>query len=234
MAVQALILHCLAGKKPSAGARAATQELEVADYDAVFKSRTIYTGQRQSKPDAPGPAPLYKRILGEAWEALPAPLAALHNTASTEQKAQGFARVEAGTNPFARLLAALYGFPRTGEQVPVKVSFQRRGDGELWQRDFAGRKFSTFQYEGRGHADKLLVETFGPVTFWMALVLKDEKLNLITRRASVFGIPLPLALSPNSSVYEYADADDFCFHVEVRHWLTGLIVRYEGKLRVVN
>jgi hypothetical protein len=233
MAVEALILHCLAGKKPSAGARAAIQELEVADYDAVFKSRTIYTGQRESKADA-GPAPLYKRILGEAWDMLPAPLAALHNVASTEQKAEGMARVEAGTNLFARLLAALYGFPRTGEHVPVKVSFHRRDNGELWQRDFAGRKFSTFQSEGHGYADKLLVERFGPVTFWMALVWKDGKLHLITRHWSVFGIPLPLALSPNASVYEYADEDDFCFHVEVKHWLMGLIVRYEGRLQVVN
>jgi hypothetical protein len=233
MAVQALILHCLAGKKPSAGARAATQELEVADYDAVFKSRTIYTGQRESKADAE-PAPLYKRILAEAWDALPAPLAALHNVASTEQKAEGMARVKAGTNLFARLLAELYGFPRTGEHVPVKVSFHRRDHGELWQRDFAGRKFSTFQSEGRGYADKLLVERFGPVTFWMALVLKEEKLHLITRHWSVFGIPLPLALSPNATVYEYAEEDDFCFHVEVKHWLMGLIVRYEGRLQVVN
>jgi hypothetical protein len=48
MAVQALILHCLAGKKPSAGARPATQDLEVSDYEAVFKNLTIYTGQRES------------------------------------------------------------------------------------------------------------------------------------------------------------------------------------------
>jgi hypothetical protein len=165
---------------------------------------------------------------------LPAPLAALHNVASTEQKAEGMARVEAGTNLFARLLAALYGFPRTGEHVPVKVSFHRRDNGEHWQRDFAGRKFSTFQSEGHGYADKLLVERFGPVTFWMALVLKDGKLHLIARHWSVFGIPLPLALSPNASAYEYADEDDFCFHVEVKHWLMGLIVRYEGRLQVVN
>ncbi len=131
---------------------------------------------------------------------------------------------------FARLLAALYGFPRAGEHVPVKVTFHRRDDGELWQRDFAGRKFSTFQSEGQGYADKLLVEKFGPVTFWMALVLKQGELHYITRRWGVFGIPLPLASSPNASVYEYADEDDFCFQVEVKHWLMGLLVRYEGKL----
>lgn len=233
MAVQALVLQCLAGEKPAAGARPATQELEVYDYEAVFKNRTIYTGQRESKADGES-APLYRRILGEAWEALPASLATLHNIVSEEQKAEGIARVETGKHVLARLLAALYGFLRAGEHVPVKVSFQRMDGGELWQRDFGGRRFSTFQSEGRGKADRLLVERFGPVTFWMALVLKQGELHLVTRRWSLFGIPLPLAFAPGASVYEYADGDDFCFHVEVKHWLMGLIVRYEGKLQVVN
>jgi hypothetical protein len=233
MAVQTLVLHCLAGKKPFAGARPATGELEVSDYEAIFKHRTIYTGQRESKSDAES-APLYKRILGEAWDTLPAPLAALHNVVAEEQKAEGIARVETGKHMFARLIAALYGFPRAGEHVPLKVSFHRRDGGELWERDFAGRKFSTFQSEGRGYADKLLVESFGPVSFWMALVLKQGELHSVTRRWSVFGIPLPLAFAPNASVYEYADGDDFCFRVEVKHRLMGLLVRYEGKLALLR
>ena len=233
MAVQALVLNCLVGKKPSAGARPATQELEVSDYEAIFKSRTIFTGQRESKTDADS-MPLYKRILGEAWEALPAPLATMHNVLSNEHKAEGIARVETGKHVFARLLAALYGFPSTGEQVPVRVTFQQKDGGEVWQRDFAGKRFSTFQSEGRGYADKLIVERFGPVTFWMALVLKQGELHSVTRRWSVFGIPLPLALAPKASVYEYASGTDFYFHVEVKHWLMGLLVRYDGKLQVVK
>jgi hypothetical protein len=233
MAIQALVFNCLAGKKPPAGARPATQELEVSDYEAIFQSRTIYTGQRESITNSAS-IPLYKRILGEAWEALPAPLAALHDVRSREHRAEGMARVETGKHPFARLLAAFYGFPRPGEHVPVKVTFQRKDGGEIWQRDFAGRRFSTFQSEGQGHADKLIVESFGPVMFFMALVLKQGKLHSVTRRWSVFGIPLPLAFAPKATVYEYADGDDFCFHVEVKHWLMGLLVRYEGRLTLLK
>jgi len=233
MAVQAIILQCLAGKKPLSGARPATQELEVSDYEAIFNSRTIYTGERESRLDAE-PAPLYKRILGEAWDMLPAPLAALHNVTSEELKAEGLARVETGRNLLARLLGAAYRFPQAGEHVPVNVSFHRIENGEIWQRDFAGRKFSTLQLEGQGYADKLVVEKFGPVEFWMALVLKQGELHSVTRRWNVFGIPMPLAFAPNATVYEYANGDDFCFHVEVKHWLVGLVVRYEGKLRVVS
>ena len=142
----------------------------------------------------------------------------------------GFARVETGKNLLARLIAVLYNFPQTGDQVPVSVTFRVREKGEIWERDFAGIKFSTFQAEGSGYADKLLVEKFGPVTFWMALILKQQELHLVTRAWSIFGIPLPLAFAPRAIVYEYADGDDFCFHVEVKHWLIGLLVRYQGRL----
>ncbi|HQU37275.1 MAG TPA: DUF4166 domain-containing protein, partial [Anaerolineales bacterium] len=75
---------------------------------------------------------------------------------------------------------------------------------------------------------------FGPATFWLALVVKDAQLHLVTRRWSVFGILMPLALSPNASTYEYEEDGKFCFYVEVSHWLTGLIVRYEGALSLVE
>jgi hypothetical protein len=100
----------------------------------------------------------------------------------------------------------------------------------VWERDFGGRKFSSIQSEGKGYADKLLLERFGPVTFGMALVLKEGKLHSLARRWSLFGIPLPLILAPRTTVYEEADGNDFCFHVEVKHGLLGLIARYEGSL----
>ncbi len=232
MAIQAIVLQILAGKIPPVGARAATRELEVEDYEAIFERRRIYTGQRESKSD--GDAPLYMRILGEAWDALPAPLAAMHNITAKEQRAEGVARVVRGRNLIGRLIANMFDFPQAGENVPVKVEFQRIEGGELWIRDFAGRKFSSFQSEGRSYADKLLVEKFGPATFWLAPVLEDGKLHLVTRRWSVFGIRLPLALSPNASTYEYEENGKFCFHVEVKHPLTGLIVHYEGRLTLVT
>lgn len=231
MAAQAIILRMLSDKKPATGARAATHELEVADYEAIFKTRTIYTGERESKSDA---TPLYKGLLGAAWDALPTPLATLHNLTAQEGRAEGAARVVRGKNLLARLIATLFGFPSAGENVPVKVTFQQKDGGELWTRDFAGRKFSSFQTEGHGYADKLLVEKFGPATFWLALVLKDEQLHLVTRRWSVFGIPMPLALSPNASTYEYEEDGKFCFHVEMKSLLIGLIVRYEGGLEIVG
>jgi hypothetical protein len=79
---------------PVAGARAATADLELEDYEALFARRTIFTGTRTSDPAA-APQPLYQRILGDAWQALPAPLRAMHQCAS-RQVAAGEADVVRG------------------------------------------------------------------------------------------------------------------------------------------
>jgi len=42
--------------------------------------------------------------------------------------------------------------------------------------------------------------------------------------------PLPLWLAPGGTAFEFAVEGRFHFDVEIRHWLTGLIVRYHGWL----
>jgi hypothetical protein len=64
----------------------------------------------------------------------------------------------------------------------------------------------------------------------MALVTGEEKLSLVLRRWSIFGLPLPMRLCPRSTSFETGDNGRFRFHVEISHPLTGLIVRYRGWL----
>ncbi len=225
MAVEAIIKRSLAGKKPAAGARPATQDLELEDYEALFRRRTIYTGQREWKENTYHES-LYHRLLGDAWESLPEPLIKLHGS----KKADGFAKVEVGKNLFSRLIAKLFGFPKAGQDIRVQVRFQPKDGGELWQRTFAGKSFSSFQSEGHGLSEKLLIEQFGAFTFGLALVVEPEKLSLIVRRWSIFGIPLPAAFAPIGNTFEYVTDSRFCFHVEIKHPIIGLIVRYQGWL----
>jgi hypothetical protein len=49
-------------------------------------------------------APLYRRILGEAWDSLPEPLQVMHDVTS-ERTADGVAVVERGSGLLARLVA---------------------------------------------------------------------------------------------------------------------------------
>jgi uncharacterized protein DUF4166/saccharopine dehydrogenase-like protein len=226
MAAEAIIRRRLDGRRPAAGARAAARDLELSDYEALFARRQIFAGVRET-PDAS--APLYRRLLGDAYAALPAPIRAMHDLTGT-LTAEGRASIERGTHPLARAIAAAVGFPPAGRDVPVKVEFTLRDGCEVWRRDFAGRTFASTQEEGRGHFDRLLCERFGPFAFGIALVCEPGRLNLVVRRWSAFGIPLPRALAPIGVAYESVEDGRFRFHVEIRLRLIGLIVRYRGWL----
>jgi hypothetical protein len=172
-------------------------------------------------------APLYRRILGEAWDFLPTPLQVMHD-GTGERIAAGVAVVERGSGWLARMAAFALGLPLAGRDIPVVVSFQARQGCEYWQRDFAGRTFSTLQEQGRGRFERLLYERFGPIDVGMELLCQSERLRFVVRRWSVCGIPLPLA--PHGDSYQFVEAGRFHFHVEIAHPFTGLIVRYRGWL----
>ncbi len=228
MAAEAIIRRCLADRPPAAGARAAATDLELADYEPLFAHRRISTGRRQSSP-ADDRAPLYRRLLGDAWSSLPAPLQAMHDLDS-ELAAEGRAEVERGNGWLARMVAFIVGFPHAGKDIPVKVSFRVEDGREHWQRNFAGRSFRNVQEQGRGRFERLLCERFGPLNVGMALVCEAGRMRLVVRRWSLFGIPMPLALAPRGDAYEFAEDGRFHFHVEIGHPHTGLIVRYHGWL----
>jgi hypothetical protein len=226
MAAEAIIRHCLAGRMPKPGARAGVNDVELSDYEATFARRRIVTGTRQTPQ--PG-EPLYRRIIGDAYATLPRPLQVMHDLKS-ELTATGVASVERGKGLFARLAAAIVGFPPVGDDVPVEVAFRLQDGRELWQRNFAGQRFESTQEEGKGRSAQLLCERFGPLNFVMALVIEGERMRLMMRRWTLFGLPLPLVLAPRIDAYEFAEAGRFRFHVEISHPLTGLIVRYRGWL----
>jgi len=226
MACAAIIQNCLAGRRPAAGARAATEDVDLEDYERLFALRAIHTGTRESVSSE---LPLYRRLLGDAYDGLPAPLRAMHDLGD-RMSAEGTATVTRGTSLLARLAAALVGFPRAGENVPVRVDFTREDGRERWTRTFAGRSFHSTQEPGSGRCEWLVCERFGPLCIGMALVLEGERLRLIVRRCSVFGIVLPLWLAPRGDAYEYAADGRFHFHVEISHPFTGLIVGYRGWL----
>jgi hypothetical protein len=171
-------------------------------------------------------APLYQRILGEAWHELPPRVRELHSVTCVE----GVASIERGRNPLARIAGAVLGFPPSGADVAVTVRFDSDERGETWTRTFAGHAFSSRQYEGRGRSQRLLCERFGALEFAMTLVIEGDRVRLVTRRWSAFGVPLPLWLAPRSEAYESEQDGAFHFFVEISHPLVGLIVRYRGRL----
>ncbi len=228
MAAEAIICKCLADERPAPGARPATADLELSDYDVLFARRAIVSGCRGRTP-ADATAPLYRRMLDEALDRLPAPLRAMHNLTS-DLTAKGRAQVERGDGLLARLAARVIGFPPAGSDVPLTVSFRADQGREIWQRDFGGRIFVSTQEAGQKRWAGLLCERFGPFSFGLALVVDGDKIRLIPRRWSAFGLALPLAWAPGGEAHESVEDGRFRFHVEIRHPLAGLIVRYRGWL----
>jgi len=224
MAAAALIAKVVAGSPPARGARAALEELSLEDFTAQFARRNIRTGTWTRMPAA---LPLYRRFFSDAWETLPQPIRALHDGVA---RARGVAQVERGTGILARLAAAIIGFPKAGKDVPVEVAFSARDGRETWTRTFAGRSFSSEQFEGRGRSAGLLCERFGPLTFGLAMTIEGDRLRLIVRRWSAFGVKLPFFLAPRGESYESVEAARFRFHVEIGFPWTGPIVRYRGWL----
>lgn len=231
MAIEAIVRHVLAGRAPRPGARAAVRDLELEDYDTVFAGRTIYTGSRNDAADEA--KPLFQRLLGDAYNRLPSAIRAMHDVRGSAV-ALGRARIERGRNPFAQLVGALAGFPKANADMLVRVDFTASRDMEIWRRTFGTVSFASRQSAGRGRLDRLLCERFGPFSFAMALVVEGERLLLVMRRWSLFGIPLPLWLCPRSQSYESAEGGRFNFHVKISHPLVGLIVSYDGWLEPAN
>jgi hypothetical protein len=227
MAAAAIVRRFLDGRPPAAGARSGTADVLLADYTVQFARRRIFSGVRGST----GPLRLYRRILGTAYDTLPATVCDMHDFEG-ECLAAGRATVDRGDGWVARRIATMFGFPSTADDIPVIVDFRRDGDRELWRRKFADQAFSSIQEEGRARFDRLLCERFGPCAFGVALIVEDARLWFVVRRWSIFGLPMPLWLAPMCEAYECEDAGRFCFFVELRYRFIGLIVRYRGWLEV--
>ena len=231
MAVEALIRKRLAGVRPAAGARSAIDALDLSDYERLFAGRRIHTGVRHvSKAETSWP--LYRRLLGTAWEHLPKSVRALHDGRHSI-RAEGRADIERGGHPFARAAAWLFGFPTQGIDVPVSVSFERDAAGETWHRHFGTTAFRSHHSSRGGRWRHLLVERFGPLTFGLALVVDKDRLHFVVRRWSLLGVVLPLRWAPVSRACEYEADGRFRFDIDLGHPLAGRIVRYRGWLQPV-
>ena len=227
MAIDAIVRKWIDGDPPAVGARIATKEVELSDYEKRLANRRIFAGDWRE--DSISDPCLYGRLLGEAWLSLPSSVRTLHSVSPRLEMA-GQARVERGTGLLARTIAATFGFPRAADQVDVSVIFERSENIETWTRTFGDQVLLSTQFEGKGRFERLLCERFGPFVFAMALVQDADRLQLVVRRWSAFGIPMPRFLRPGGKSYEFDDDGTFNFHVEISVPLAGLVVHYVGYL----
>ncbi len=227
MAIQAIVLQIIAGNTPAAGARAASKDLELKDYETLFMGRTIYTGERHHHEQVE--PYIFRTILGSAWTTLPELVQKMHSV-DAFLHASGVASVVRGTNWLALLVAKVFGFPAAGQGIPIKVGIERSSEGETWTRTFGLLSFTSHLSLGKGLSERLMVERFGPFSFGLALVQDAGKLRFVVRRWSLWKLPIPSFLLPRGDSYEFEKNGQFNFHVEIGLPLIGLVVRYSGWL----
>lgn len=228
MAIEGIIRKMLAGTNPKIGARVATKELTLKDFNKLFKGKPIYNGFRDLLDSS---APLYRHLLNAAYEDMPLAVQKLHG--SNEPRVwSGVAEIIRSKNPLANIIALFFRFPKASKSTPISVTFSPQADGsEKWERNFGGKKFKSVQRLGRGKNKHLLMEKFGLVEFAMVLVLEGDKLLIIPKNWTLIGIPMPKFLMPNGVAFEADKNGYFVFDVEITAPLIGLIVAYKGLIK---
>ena len=199
----------------------ASRLLALADFVPLFAELAV----GQEIVERPLPPPLYRRVLGAAFDRLPPLVAAMHDICA-DDGAEGEGHVTRGRGPLAALAGAIMGFPPAGNHG-LHVAFAVDDQGERWTRRFGRHAFSSHMTARAG----LLVERFGPLRFGFALTADADGLVMGLRRWSVAGLKLPLALAPRLSGREWQEEDRFRFEVDAALPLVGRVVRYEGWLR---
>ncbi len=217
-----LLANALAGAKVTAGARAAHEELTLAQFEPLFSELDLETST-----SAVPYIPLYKRVLGDSFERLPKAVRDLHLLCG-DAGAQGSATVTRGTNIVARLISAIIRFPEAGEHQ-LHLEFREDHGREKWIRDFSGRRFHSVLAEVDGH----LTERFGPLRFTFDLPVSEQGLEMQITRWTAFGIPMPMMLAPRVKASETQDGEDFIFDVAMALPLIGDLVHYKGRLRSI-
>jgi hypothetical protein len=172
--------------------------------------------------------PLYRRLLGPAFDRLPPRVRELHELAGVSIW-EGRAGVERGGSLAARIAAALTSLPPEGDDQPLRVTFHALGEREIWGRQFGTAIFRSVQYRSGG----LLHERVGPTTFVFTPLASDEGLALRLDGFRVLGVALPRALHPAVRTFECEQGGRYHFEVEAHLPLFGLLIRYAGWLQPV-
>jgi hypothetical protein len=215
-----LVQQILAGRS-SAGARDAGSELRLSDYEEPFATLAV----KQEVRDIELGPPLYARIMGSRFDALPPSLRLLH-TPLREAHAVGRATVTVGRNRLAKIVGRLAGFPSAGEHQ-VHVHFSESNGVETWTRTFGDRSF-------RSHLSRRgarLIERFGLLRFAFDLPSDDRGLDMVMRAWWIGHLRLPLMLAPRVRALEFEEGGLFRFDVRIALPLIGDIVHYRGWLR---
>jgi hypothetical protein len=166
---------------------------------------------------------LYRRLLGDAFDRLPATLRDFHDV-ERERCFRATFRIRRGWGWLRRFVCWLGRLPPAGEDVPLRLRVIAEGQRERWLRDFGGHRLESVQWAEGG----LLMESLGLVRLAFRLVVEGPVLRLETVKAWLLSIRWPLWLAPRGSGIEIGQDDGCAVVVRAEAPLLGMLVQYEG------
>ncbi|MGJ8563664.1 MAG: DUF4166 domain-containing protein [Alphaproteobacteria bacterium] len=176
---------------------------------------------------------LFRTVLGPVFEDLPPSLKVLHSGhAQTVWNGQATTRYD--KNILAGLIRKSLKIHTSMGKVPITVTISAAPSCEKWERSFDGKGFKSQLSAGKGRNARLMIERFGPLSVAMAIVKKGDELHFIPRRWFILGCPMPKALLPRGTSFEYEKDGIFHFDVEIRVPLAGVIAAYKGSLTIAD
>ena len=119
------------------GARHSCGEVTLDDLQSRFDSIGAVTAMTEEELQ-----PIFKTVLGDAFNTLPTPVQALHRTCG-QSVYRGRAESFGPDGIIGRLAAAVIGFPAASKEIPVEVTITTNSTGELWSRSFNGQVFES-------------------------------------------------------------------------------------------
>jgi saccharopine dehydrogenase-like NADP-dependent oxidoreductase len=177
------------------------------------------------------PAPLFRRLLGDAYDTLPPAIRRAHEVHGV-LVLEGKADAASPDHLLGVLIARLFRLPRSGSNMPVRVEMRSEDDGsETWTRIYPGVTMRS-NLRNADSATHQVTEVLGPLAIRLQWKASARGLQLRTISARLFGCPLPDFLRPRSHASETVGADgQFHFDVPIALPLIGTIVHYKGSLK---
>lgn len=172
--------------------------------------------------------PLFRRALGERFDALPGPIRQMHEVTEASV-AEGLSEITRGPTLLARLIGWIARLPAAGSEVPVAVGFTPRNGAELWRRTFGSSGFQT-SLEACKRRDGHLIERLWPMAFLLEVPADDRGLTMVMRGMWILGLPMPSLLWPRVVASERVVDGLFAFDVSISAPVAGLVIRYRGQL----
>lgn len=224
LAAAATVEAIMLGGGVAPGARPAAGIVPLAEMLRWAEGRAIATKQMAGRE-----VPLYRRVMGEAFDRLPAVTKALHH-GRPAVVAKGEAVVIAAANELGGIVARIFGFPAKQGSVAVKVVIESRDGAEHWTRFFDGRPMRSVMRKGE---EGIIEETFGAFTTAMRLEARDDGLDMVPVGGRYGPVPIPKFMLPKIRATERVDAEGrHVFDVEIGLPVIGRLVAYRGWLAV--